>query len=57
MNLTQLATKIHEANVAKGFYDEPTSVGERLALIHSEVSECLEADREGKMFPTSLYAA
>lgn len=49
MNLTELSKEIYEANVKKGFYENPTSVGERLALIHSEVSECLEAHRAGKM--------
>ncbi len=53
MNLTKLSKEIHEANVAKGFYDNDTSVGERLALIHSEVSECLEADRQGRLKPSA----
>lgn len=33
--------------VNKGFYENPPSIPERLALIHSEVSEALEADRNG----------
>lgn len=32
---------------AKGFYDEPGSVGERIALMHSELSEMLEFYRKG----------
>ncbi len=33
----------------KGFHDEPREFGTALALIHSEVSEALEAHREGDM--------
>jgi NTP pyrophosphatase (non-canonical NTP hydrolase) len=33
--------------VSKGWHDEPQATGTLLALIHSEVSEALEADRKG----------
>jgi NTP pyrophosphatase (non-canonical NTP hydrolase) len=33
--------------VNKGWYDTKPSVAERLALVHSEVSELLEAERRG----------
>jgi NTP pyrophosphatase (non-canonical NTP hydrolase) len=46
--INELAREIHENNKAKGFYDDPDkNVGEMLCLIHSEVSEALEADRKG----------
>jgi NTP pyrophosphatase (non-canonical NTP hydrolase) len=32
---------------SKGWHDEPSEMGTMLALIHSEVSEALEADRKG----------
>jgi NTP pyrophosphatase (non-canonical NTP hydrolase) len=32
---------------SKGWHDEPRETGTILALIHSEVSEALEADRKG----------
>ncbi|MEH7503266.1 MazG nucleotide pyrophosphohydrolase domain-containing protein [Neobacillus drentensis] len=32
---------------SKGWHDEPRETGTVLALIHSEVSEALEADRKG----------
>jgi len=32
---------------SKGWHDEPREMGTLLALIHSEVSEALEADRKG----------
>lgn len=47
-DLTDLSLEIHEGNKARGFYDEERNVGEILALIHSEVSEALEAHRSGK---------
>lgn len=44
--LNQLAKQIHENNVSKGFYEDEKNIGEMLCLIHSEVSEALEADRK-----------
>lgn len=32
---------------SKGWHDQPREMGTLLALIHSEVSEALEADRKG----------
>jgi NTP pyrophosphatase (non-canonical NTP hydrolase) len=32
---------------SKGWHDEPRETGTLLSLIHSEVSEALEADRKG----------
>lgn len=46
--INELANQIHENAKLKGFYDKEVNIGERLALIHSEVSEALEADRKGK---------
>ena len=46
--ITDLSFEIHKNNVAKGFYDKKTSTAERLALVHSEVSEALEADRKDR---------
>lgn len=45
--INELAKEIHEINVKNGFYDDEKNIGEMLALIHSEVSEALEADRKG----------
>jgi len=44
--LNQLATEIHENAKSKGFFDGEKNIGEMLCLIHSEVSEALEADRK-----------
>lgn len=46
--LNDLACAIYERNVEKGFYENPKNIGEMLCLIHSEVSEALEADRKDK---------
>lgn len=37
----------YEIAVSKGWHDEERETGTMLALIHSEVSEALEADRKG----------
>lgn len=44
--LNELAKKIHENAKAKGFYEKDINVAEKLCLVHSEVSEALEADRK-----------
>ena len=43
--INELAKKVHENAKEKGFFDTKKNIGEMLALIHSEVSEALEADR------------
>jgi NTP pyrophosphatase (non-canonical NTP hydrolase) len=54
--INELAKEIHENNKAKGFYDDPDkNVGEMLCLIHSEVSEALEADRKGKFATGDVF--
>lgn len=45
-NLRDLQRESHDRAKRKGFYDPPPSVERRLCLIHSEVSEALEAYRE-----------
>lgn len=43
--LNKLAEEIHQGNRERGFWDEPRNVGEMIALVHSELSEGLEAHR------------
>lgn len=45
--INELSKAAYENAVSKGFYENPLSIAERLCLIHSEVSEALEADRKG----------
>ena len=46
--LNRYAKDCHQRAVAKGFWDEPHSVGHYLMLVVSELSEAVEADRLGK---------
>lgn len=44
--INELSKQIHQNAKNKGFYEGEKNIGEMLALIHSEVSEALEADRK-----------
>lgn len=46
-SINQLCQEAFETAKSKGWHDEPRETGTLLALIHSEVSEALEADRKG----------
>jgi NTP pyrophosphatase (non-canonical NTP hydrolase) len=43
--INELAKQIHKNAIDKGFFEKEKNIGEMLCLIHSEVSEALEADR------------
>lgn len=42
-----IAKDVHETAVSKGWWDEERNNGEIIALMHSELSEALEAIRHG----------
>jgi NTP pyrophosphatase (non-canonical NTP hydrolase) len=44
--INKLAKEVHQNAKNKGFFDSKKNIGEMLCLIHSEVSEALEADRK-----------
>lgn len=46
--LNKLRDKVGKINANKGFHEKQLTLGEKLMLITSELSECLEADRVGK---------
>lgn len=46
--INKLSEEIHLTNIEKGFYESEKNIGEMLALVHSEVSEALEADRKDR---------
>lgn len=48
MRFNELAKEIHNNAVAHGWWDEERSFGEIVALCHSELSEALEAYRNGE---------
>jgi hypothetical protein len=48
--LNNLSDQIHANAKSKGFFDNEKNLGEMLCLIHSEVSEALEAVREDKYY-------
>lgn len=54
--INDLAKQIHQNARDKGFFDEEKNIGEMLCLIHSEVSEALEADRKNKYLKSSIEA-
>lgn len=44
--LREMEREVREVNEANGWYEEERTVGEDIALLHSEVSEMLEAYRD-----------
>ena len=48
MTLNELARDVHQTAVEHGFWIGGRSFAEQVALVHSEASEALEADRAGE---------
>ena len=51
IGLDSLSSAIHETAISKGFWEGPINhdkIGNKIALVHSEVTEVLEAIRKNK---------
>jgi NTP pyrophosphatase (non-canonical NTP hydrolase) len=55
MNPHPLQSACHQLNLDKGFWAEPINLGEKIALIHSELSELLETLRENPDAPCEKW--
>lgn len=47
--------EVHRCNVEHGWFNQSRSVGDEMALLHSEVSEALEDFRRGHMITQYRY--
>ncbi|MDO3680411.1 hypothetical protein [Paenibacillus ehimensis] len=54
-SITQLCHDAHHNAIDKGWYEEPRTFGEMVALMHSELSEALEDHRDGWGFREIYY--
>ena len=56
MEIQELVAKAHLNAIDKGFHEKRMEIGTMIALIHSELSEALEAHRAGQQieFPASV---
>lgn len=53
--LDDLAKEIRETNIANGWYEDERTVGDDIALLHSEASEMLEAYRDTGLLDATGY--
>lgn len=56
MGINEMVRRAHENAQVHGFYDNPPELGTMIALVHSELSEALEAlrNKDNKNFAVEL---
>ena len=54
-NLNEVSKEVYEANKLKGFDVKKENLGQTLCLIHSEISEALEAIRKNRYANLSYF--
>lgn len=54
MEIKKTMKAVHANAKNKGFFEKDKNIGEMLCLIHSEVSEALEADRKDKYYQNNI---
>lgn len=55
MSINDLVKAAHQNAIDKGWYEEPRTFAEMVALMHSELSEALEDYRHGFGFDETYY--